>query len=215
MIWGVVAPEPPRLDRRKRKTRAALRQALLGLIAAKPYDAIKIEDITDAADVARATFYTHYSDKAALLREVCSELIGDLTERAAAAAPQNTPAYAGAATVEIFREAGEHRDLCRLVLRGEGGVALRTEMIDALRDALAGVLTGFAQHLGREPRVPLSGAATGFVGALLLTIERWLAGELEGKPEEIAAVFVRNQVGGLEWALGFDPGELIYRPQPG
>ena len=102
----------------------------------------------------RATFYAHYRDKAELLREACSELIGELTERATALAPYDTPIYTGAPIVEIFRHAGEHRDLYRLVLSGEGGATPRTDMIAALRDSVANVFSGLANRLGREPRVP-------------------------------------------------------------
>jgi AcrR family transcriptional regulator len=217
MVWCTMNEVPPQptprpLDRRKRKSRAALRQSLLQLIAAKPYDAITIEDITEAADVARATFYAHYHDKAALLREACNELIGELTVRATALAPRDTPTYTGAAIAEVLRHADQHRDLYRLVLSGEGGATPRTELIAALRDAVANVLSGFAHRLGREPRVPMSAITTAFVGALLLTIETWLAEELEGAPADLAVLFTRSQMSGLEWALGFDHGELLLRP---
>jgi AcrR family transcriptional regulator len=205
---------PPPLDRRRRKSRAALRRSLLQLVAAKPYDAITIEDITDAADVARATFYAHYDDKAALLREACNELIGELTVRATALAPQDTPTYTGAGIAEVLRHASEHRDLYRLVLSGEGGATPRTEMIAALKVAVANVLSGFADRLGREPRVPISAITTALVGALLLTIETWLANDPESAPADLAALFMRNQANGLEWALGFDHGELLFQPHP-
>ena len=208
-------PKPQPLDRRKRKSRAALRRSLVELIAAKPYDAITIEDITEAADVARATFYAHYHDKAELLREACSELIGELTERATALAPYDTPIYTGAPIVEIFRHAGEHRDLYRLVLSGEGGATPRTDMIAALRDSVANVFSGLAHRLGREPRVPMTAITTAFVGALLLAIEKWLAGDLDGGPADLAALFVQGQVNGLEWALGFDHGQFSFQPPPG
>jgi len=65
-------------DRRQRKSRAALQQALLTLISTKAYDSITVEDITELADVARATFYAHCKDKPALLMEVSRELVEEL-----------------------------------------------------------------------------------------------------------------------------------------
>ncbi|HXH97826.1 MAG TPA: hypothetical protein VNH40_11505, partial [Gaiellaceae bacterium] len=64
-------------------------------------------------------------------------------------------------------------------------------------------------------RVPMSAVTTAFVGALLLTLEMWLTGDLTGAPADLAALFVRGQVNGLEWALGFDHGQFSFQPPPG
>lgn len=54
-------------DRRTRKTRQQLREALLALLKEKSYDEISVQDIIERADVARSTFYVHYVDKDDLL----------------------------------------------------------------------------------------------------------------------------------------------------
>ncbi|HSB01311.1 MAG TPA: TetR/AcrR family transcriptional regulator, partial [Anaerolineales bacterium] len=61
-------------DRRIQRTRQSLRTALLGLIKEKGYDAISTEEITERANVGRATFYLHYKDKEDLLLEEFSEM---------------------------------------------------------------------------------------------------------------------------------------------
>ncbi len=58
-----------KMDRRVRRTRAMLGQALRELILEKPYDAITIQDIADQADLNRATFYLHYASKEELLMD--------------------------------------------------------------------------------------------------------------------------------------------------
>ena len=50
-------------DLRVRKTKKALFDAFMSLLAKKPYEDITINELCDAADVRRATFYKHYSDK--------------------------------------------------------------------------------------------------------------------------------------------------------
>jgi AcrR family transcriptional regulator len=47
----------PSLDRRIRRTRATLRDALIALILERGFDSITVQDITDRANLARATFY--------------------------------------------------------------------------------------------------------------------------------------------------------------
>lgn len=54
-------------DPRIRKTRQALQGALRDLMHRKGFEEISVQDITDLADVNRATFYDHYTDKFALL----------------------------------------------------------------------------------------------------------------------------------------------------
>jgi AcrR family transcriptional regulator len=54
-------------DPRIRRTRQALQGALKSLMQKKGFDEISVQDITDLAEVNRATFYDHYTDKFALL----------------------------------------------------------------------------------------------------------------------------------------------------
>ena len=56
------------IDRRVARTRATLHHALLRLIVERGYDAISVQDICEAADVGRSTFYAHYTGKDDLKR---------------------------------------------------------------------------------------------------------------------------------------------------
>ncbi len=202
-------------DRRQRKSRAALQQALIRLIAEKPYDAITIDDVTDAADVARATFYAHYKDRAALLAEANQDLIRDLSARVAEMTPLNPPVWTGAAVAEVFRHAAEHRHLYLLVLRGEGGPLPREQLIEAFEGTATSIFTRMAEANRHQPRVPVPFVSKAYIGALLATLEAWLVGALPGDSEEVAVASVRQQLMGLEWSLGFPAGELEFHPPRG
>jgi AcrR family transcriptional regulator len=56
------APEK-KTDRRIRRTRDRLGDALVDLMQEKPFDTISVQDVLDRADVGRSTFYVHYRDK--------------------------------------------------------------------------------------------------------------------------------------------------------
>ena len=62
------------MDRRVKKSRAAIYQAFLSLLHRKSYEAITVQEIIDLADVGRSTFYSHFETKEALLEELCQEL---------------------------------------------------------------------------------------------------------------------------------------------
>ena len=65
-------------DRRIQRTRRALRNALLQLVKEKRYDSILVEEITQRANLGRATFYLHYKDKEDLLVDVFSEMAKEI-----------------------------------------------------------------------------------------------------------------------------------------
>ena len=50
-------------DRRVRRTRNALGDALMALMQEHPFESITVQDILDRAQIGRSTFYAHYRDK--------------------------------------------------------------------------------------------------------------------------------------------------------
>ncbi len=53
----------------------------MNLFAEKGYDGVTIEDICRNASVAKATFFLHFENKAALLKDFNNEITATLTER--------------------------------------------------------------------------------------------------------------------------------------
>lgn len=70
---------------RAERTREALIRAGRKLFAEHPVDAVAIDDIVRAADVAKGSFYNHFPDKEALVRSVTGEIRSGV-ERAVARA---------------------------------------------------------------------------------------------------------------------------------
>jgi len=203
----------PHLDRRQRKSRAALQQALLQVIAEKPYEAITIEDITDAADLTRATFYAHYADKAALTCEAYELLVEDLRHEIAEFYLSEATVYAGAAVAAVFEHASQHANLYRMAISGAAGLEPRRVLVTALEALVAQTLAVRSERLGRSPRVPVDLSAGCFVASTLYAIERWLDGQLDGGATEIAETILHIEMRGVEWAAGFEPGDLQYESQ--
>ena len=60
-------PNEEKLDPRVRRTRSLILQSFNDLLAEKSFDSISVQDVTDKAQINRATFYAHFEDKYALL----------------------------------------------------------------------------------------------------------------------------------------------------
>ena len=67
-------------DLRVRRTRRWLKDALRELLQEKPYQKIKIGEIVYKAEVARPTFYLHFSSKDELLLSLFDEMFADFRE---------------------------------------------------------------------------------------------------------------------------------------
>ena len=67
------APANPQEPRRL-KTRAALLIAGVELLAQRPIDAIPVNDIVDAAGVAKGSFFNHFTDKDAFAAAISAEI---------------------------------------------------------------------------------------------------------------------------------------------
>lgn len=86
------APRPPRRRARADRTKAALVNAALSLFASKGIEATAVDEITDAAGVAKGTFYVHFRRK----QDVLLEHAADMVEAAGAAeGPDTTSAALG------------------------------------------------------------------------------------------------------------------------
>ncbi len=62
-----------RFERRRQQTHSRIKEAAIELILEKGYQEVTIQDITDRADYARATFYLHFQDIEELVLEYFNE----------------------------------------------------------------------------------------------------------------------------------------------
>jgi AcrR family transcriptional regulator len=115
-IHAATAAPISRRERKKGRTRADIYNAAMTLFLRRGFDSVTIDDICDAADVARATFFLHFPAKEALLIEYGERANDELTAAIAT--------YRGSATATIrmalkmlAERAARHPDVVRLVMR--------------------------------------------------------------------------------------------------
>jgi AcrR family transcriptional regulator len=165
-------PRPSRLDRRKARTRRALVDAAVRLIAEGRGARASIQEITEAADIGFGSFYNHFENKEQLFQTASQEVLerwGAMIDRACAGI--SDPAEIFAVSVRITGRLGwTHPDLARFLV-GAGldvldqpvGLAPR-----ALRDVRAGQAAG--RFTTTHAEVALSAVAGGLLGLLRLRL---------------------------------------------
>src|SRR5260221_11582476 len=75
---GVAAIAGSRRERKKERTRQEIYRAAMEWFLARGFDAVTIEEICQTADVAKGTFFLHFSTKDALLIEYGHQAVQEL-----------------------------------------------------------------------------------------------------------------------------------------
>ncbi len=186
------------MDRRVARTRGMLQRALNALTLKKGYEAITIEDICEAANVGRSTFYAHYTGKDDLKRSGLEHLRQQLLDhrRDALAAADNGGNRSLAFSLPMFEHARDHIDLYRALVGNRGGAvalgAIRQILSDLVRDELnASAGKNFDGAIRRELVVHY------VVGAYMAVMTWWLDGGAKLPPRQVDAMFRRLATEGI------------------
>ena len=171
-------------DRRVRRTRAALQQALIELIVERGFDKVTVRDVLDRADVGRTTFYAHYRDKEALFASCFADLRTDLQREISALGQDGGPADPTRPLQVIFGHVHRHARVYRAVGAGH----LHRIIVEELRDHLC-------TH--DELRLPVDVVAEYHASALVGLLEWWVRADFPYGPGELAAMVRDLTAGGI------------------
>lgn len=181
----IIASE--RQGRRTKRTRQALLDAFLKLLAERRYKNIRVADIAAKADTGRSTFYEHFKDKNDLLFYSMGyhfDLLANVVSTEADTA----------ALGRLLEHYWENRQLAREVMIGPQaplGSARGARHLAKLIDArLAALLR--ANKL--KPSVPTLLAATQIADGTLAVLRAWLTGEAPCKPDALAKAVHQSAV---------------------
>jgi AcrR family transcriptional regulator len=176
----------PREDRRSRRTRRLLSDALVALMLEKRYDIITVQEIIDRANVGRSTFYAHFLDKEDLHQSAVAQLVANLDRHLdrEAAGRRIIP------SLELLRHLHESQALVRALVRGRAIEPVRKTMQTHLSRHVEARL---ARRLppGTVPAVPLPVVAQHVAGALLTLFQWWLEREMPESPEQLDEYFLQ------------------------
>ncbi len=114
------------IQKRTLRTRARLTAAAEDLIQASGYEALRVEDVVQAAGVAKGTFFAHFRDKDALMEILLAEKLNAFLDKAEAGAPPTTVPEIIGALDELHRFMTVERYVFDLLIRYSGATAIAT-----------------------------------------------------------------------------------------
>ena len=177
-------------DRRIQKTISLLREALVSLIAEKPYDAIVVKEILDRANVGRSTFYTHFRDKDDLLLSGIHDMLGPVPS------PTRTGGQLQDRILWFSLPIFEHHHRHAHAWGDRIGTKGRTILHEHLRRALTGIIAQVMNKNYRQGRqsprqIPPEVVSAYVASTFVLVLNWWLDTRMRLPPKEINDVFRR------------------------
>jgi len=180
------------VDRRVRRTRRSLTDALVGLILERGYDRTTVQDILDRADVGRSTFYAHFRDKEALLLSCFDDLRDDLRR-------ELDPQAAGLPALALFEHAHRNRRVYRALCGRRGGSVVHGHLHALVSATLTAHLAD--RRTAATPPTPPEVVAEFCTAALLGLLFWWVDAGFPHPPAEVAAAYDRMATPAIRAAL--------------
>ena len=168
------SPAAGRSDRRIARTQASIRNAYIKLFFERGFDDISVGDILEAADIARSTFYQHFTSKEQLL---CATMQPMLTDLAEAVDSIKLPAGLNRVTTHFW----SNRRLAHAVFTGTARVAIVRMLADLIEPRLDMPANGAA-----KAPAPRRLIAMHIASMQLGLLEEWLSGRYGCTPESLA-----------------------------
>lgn len=107
----------PALDRRQKKTKLAIENALLDLMQNKPLNAITVSELSERADINRKTFYNHYDSIEQVLEGINQKMWGIILDALPEKITINNEIEIYHLLLDLTQQLEPHKEILRQVSR--------------------------------------------------------------------------------------------------
>jgi AcrR family transcriptional regulator len=185
-------------DRRSRRSRRLIADALFALMQEKRYNRITVQEIIDRADVGRSTFYAHYRSKEDVLVSGIEQMLVQL--HAQLLASEALPASQLLPSLGLFRHVAEMLPAYHALVRGGSVEMIYDAFHRYLREHAARRLAELVKD-GYTLDLPAEILADYLAGAFLTLLRWWLDHGLLYSPEQMHATFQQLVLPGVQHVL--------------
>lgn len=185
------------VDRRIRKTKKEIENALMELVEQQDFEQISVTDIADKADISRRTFYQHYVDKYDLLAKLEEGLVKDYLVILGNIDLEEISIDKQDNMVLIFDFINQNRHLIKMIMKIRNP-ALIQELLKQSRNFLLknkSVQNLFGNHFDQE----LAEYALAFIfGGFAEIMQRWVKSDFAMSSDKLIELMHRFIVGTYE-----------------
>ena len=129
-----MAEELKKEDRRVRRTKKLLTQALTELLQKKQVNEITVKELTDLADMNRGTFYMYYKDIFDMREKIEDELFQKLDVIAQSHEHGDPTQQVKPILLDLFRFIEENQEMCRVLLSPNGDMSFLHRLNEVVRE---------------------------------------------------------------------------------
>ncbi|MBQ3318187.1 MAG: TetR/AcrR family transcriptional regulator C-terminal domain-containing protein [Spirochaetales bacterium] len=170
-------------NRSVRNTKRRLRESLIKLVGRKPLSAVTVSELTEDADVNRSTFYFHYQDVSAMIKEMEDQFISDFSI-ALDALEQKSHDF-----ITILVKCLErHMDLCRILLGANGDMAFVEKMKGIVETRCSRIWKDAVPDMSDHDARVLDSF---LIGGVMSTVQAWVLDNERADADSIAAILNR------------------------
>lgn len=169
------------VDRRVRRSRAALTTAFTELALERGYASIGVTDVATRASVGRSTLYTHFSGMNDLLAHSLNAHLNTI-------ARCTVQADVDSRLARVMDHFWQQRRVARAMLTGDAGVAITRRLVGHLEAALDELWNNRQRRQGP----PSSLVAEQLAAGQLAVLGEWLSGRASASSEGIAHLLHRT-----------------------
>lgn len=176
-------------NRSVRNTKKRLKESLMKLVLRKQLGSITVKELTSDADVNRSTFYFHYQDVKAMVKEMEDSFFEDFATTLSAIDQKSHD------SITILVKCLEnHMDLCKIVLGENGDMEFLEQMKVIIENKCSRIWKEAVPEMSDEDLKLLDSF---LIGGAVSTLQNWVRDENRQPAEDIANVLNRLILDGI------------------
>lgn len=185
---------PVSVDRRIRKTQAALKSALSQLMHDKRIKDISVKELTELADVNRGTFYLHYKDVFDLLEQSEKDLLTELHETIGRLDPDEVSKDPTCIFEGVYGLCQKNAGLVHILIGENGDIKFLNRLKELVREKC---LTDWS-FIVKDRGINHFDSYYSFVaGGCISLLQYWFSSGMNETPHELAVITGELLSGGL------------------
>lgn len=172
-------------DRRVRRTKTLLQNALTTLLREKDVKDITVSELAALADVNRGTFYCHYRDLYDMVEQIETELFCEFSHVLDAYSESTLRHGLQPILCDVFAFIGRNLNMCAALLNLERDTSFLERLKGTVQDKVTAEWHGLYDYLSDTQR---DYTLSFMVGGVMGLIQQWIRKDLGESPQEMAAM---------------------------